>query len=65
VDGTDVHLELNFSSCRNFLRYAQDLAMAHFEVDEIVSVLSVVDRAGWGEVAFEADGQAEFCHPAR
>lgn len=64
VDGADVHLELNFSSCRNFLRYAQDLGMAHLEVDEVVSVLSVVDRAGWGEVIFETDGQAERCPPA-
>ena len=64
VDGTDVHLELNFSSCRNFLRHAHDLGMAHLEVDEVVSVLSVVDRAGWGEVIFEADRPAEYCHPA-
>ena len=64
MNGADVHLELNFSSCRNFLRYAHDLAMAHLEVDEVVSVLAVVDRAGWGEVIFEADGQAECCRPA-
>jgi hypothetical protein len=32
-------------------------------VDEVVSVLAVVDRTGWGEVIFEADGQAACRRP--
>ena len=61
LDGAEVHLELNFSSCRNFIDYAHDLGMGHIQVHEVVSVLSVLDRAGWGEIIFEVDRQPDGC----
>jgi len=61
LDGAEIHLELNFSSCRNFLKYAHELAMARLEVEQVVSVLSVVNRIGWGEIIFEVDRQPDGC----
>lgn len=61
LDAVDLELELNFSSCRNFLDYARDLGVAHHEAHEVVTVFSVVDRAKWGEVRFAADRQPSEC----
>lgn len=55
LTGVEVILELNFSSARNFLQYAVDLASHCMEVPDVVSSLTVVDRAKWGEVVFEVD----------
>ena len=61
LDAPDLELELNFSSCRNFLDYARELAAAHLEVHEAVTVFSVLDRAKWGEVRFASDRQPSEC----
>lgn len=61
LDGAAIDLELNFSSCRNFLDYARDLGITHHEAHEVVTVFSVVDRAKWGEVRFAADRQSSEC----
>jgi hypothetical protein len=57
LEGTVVAVELNFSSCRNFLEYARDLGSQHHGVHEVVSVLSVEERGRWGEVTFAANRQ--------
>ncbi len=45
-------LELNFTSCRNFLAYAHQLALGHLEVPELPARLTVTDHGSWGEVSF-------------
>jgi hypothetical protein len=52
MNGPQIHLELNYSSSRNFIEYAGDLAATHHEVQEVVTSLSVEDRGKWGEVLF-------------
>lgn len=57
-------LELNFTSARNFLAYAHQLAQGHLEVPELPARLTVTDHGSWGEVGFVllrepvADGEA-------
>ncbi|MBF8287084.1 MAG: hypothetical protein HW381_192 [Candidatus Rokubacteria bacterium] len=56
ADGRDrlgaLTLELNFTSCRNFLAYALRLGRAHLDVPDLPARLTVVERGGWGEVCF-------------
>ena len=47
-----ITLEMNFTSGRNFLAYAQRLACAQLEVQDVPARLTVIDRGGWGEVCF-------------
>jgi hypothetical protein len=50
-----VDLELNFTSCVNFHRYAELLALDQVELSDFPTRLTVVSRGDWGEVRFTKD----------
>ena len=51
-------IELNFSSSRNFLRFALDQVAQEADLADLDFVMSVKARESWGEVCFDLDGAA-------
>ena len=48
-------LELNFTSCRNFLAYARRIEGTDGDVARVPTRLTVMPHETWGEVRFEVD----------
>jgi hypothetical protein len=48
-------LEINATSCRNFLAHAQRMATADIEVPDLPVRMTVIHRGQWGEVCFAPD----------
>ncbi len=55
VGARRVTLELNYTSCRNFLAYARRIAETDRDVSRVPTRLSVVPHPEWVEVCFEVD----------
>lgn len=51
-------LELNATSCRNFLAHARRMAAATIEIPDLPVRMSIIDRGQWGEVRFAPDPDA-------
>lgn len=50
-----ITLELNYTSCRNFLDYARRIRGTDGDVSRVPTKLTVVPHDTWGEVRFEVD----------
>jgi hypothetical protein len=50
-----ITVELNYSSCRNFLAYARRIRGTDGDVSRVPTRLTVEPRGTWGEVRFEVD----------